>query len=234
MASGEKTFSTANRTTYRYETKPLEPGDYSLKVLGNTAGIKKKPEPGKFPYVEVGFEVMGTANTEGGKNRKMFHKFFTSTKVSKDGRSMQDKADQIVAYAQAVGETFNAGVITMADEKGNPVDCINPQQLKAWLMNLDGTIVQAHTKIERGGKGNDGRVYNDKAVIDYFIASELADTAGTEAVTDAPTNDDWTDEAVAQAEEAIAEMDEGTPDNGAVPPPAPKRVATRRVAPKQA
>lgn len=173
MTTGEKTFSTKGRTVVAPTFKPINPGNYDLKV-GGDATIAKADKPDAVPYVNVSFEVEGTAETEGGKNKRVFHRFFLGMKEGKDGVINMDRENQLTALAQAMNteaEDFEIVSREANDSDGNAVtlEYVNPKQVVEWLKSFEGQTVKARIKTEKGTGG-----FSDKSVISKFLLGDAA------------------------------------------------------------
>lgn len=174
MTIGEKRFSTQGQQAVKQTFPVLPAKEWLLLLRTEKAQVAKAQGVGKFPRVDVRFEAIDSATKEGGKNLSIFHMFFCANKEQKNGVIMTFRADQVVGFAKAIGQDFDAPTVTMQDEDGNDVEVIQPQHLLQWLKNLDGTIVKARTKVQKGTK----EYPNDKAVIDYFVETEQAEGSG--------------------------------------------------------
>lgn len=174
-STGEKTFNPGGRATHRFESTPLDPKpEYKFKLLGNSASVGKKEEPGKFPYVSVPLEVIGTAKKEGDKNRVIYHMFFTSLKPDKNGKLMADRADQFTGLFLAIGGNApDIPVVNLPSGETNEdgelltVRCLHAQKLKDWLVGMDGSTFKGKVKTQPAKDG-----YPAKSVVDFFIPAE--------------------------------------------------------------
>ena len=102
MTTGERTWSSNGREVKKFENKPITPGEYDLKMGGDW--VQKVAEgTGKLPYLNGSVEVLGTAATEGGKNRKVYHRLFLSLKPGGDGVVMPDRGNQLNGLAKGLG-----------------------------------------------------------------------------------------------------------------------------------
>lgn len=167
--TGETTFTTRGRATSKQEFQLLKPGEYELKLLGTTAQVNCRPEPGSTPYVSCQFQVVGS-------NRKVYHMFFLTLRPGKDGKAMVDREDQLCGFRDVLGTDADFSVETIqAKDKMTgtlaPAQIINGQQFAAWLKGLDGTAVKAYIKKEPGTDG-----YPDKNKIARFIPTESTST----------------------------------------------------------
>ena len=169
--TGEKTFSTAGREVKTVTFKPINPGNYSLK-LGSDVSIAKADKPDAVPYVGLSFEVEGTAESEGGKNKRVFHRLFIGMKPGKDGVINMDRENQLTALASALNTQIEGvEIITRdaTDADGNSVtlEYLNPKQVVEFLKGFAGTEVKGRIKTEKGTGG-----YGDKSVVQKFLLSE--------------------------------------------------------------
>ena len=169
--TGERTFSTAGRTVVAPTFKPITPGTYTLKV-GSDAAVAKADKPDAVPYINLSFEVEGTAASEGGKNMRVFHRLFIGLKPGKDGVLNMDRENGLTAMAQSLNtEVEGVEVIEREanDADGNSVklEYLNPKQLTEWIKGFAGTEVKARIKTEKGTGG-----YADKSVIQKFLLGE--------------------------------------------------------------
>jgi len=172
--TGEKSFSTKGREVKKTAFQPLPAGDYELRLRSDKAEVRKGQNWDSLPYVAVYFEALNTAETDGGKNKGIYHNFFTGLTPGKDGIANTDRPSQIVAFARACGLDFDASIVER--EAANPdtgetrlLECLNPQALLQWLKANDGQVVKAHTKV-RQQKG-----FEPKAEIAYFEVGSSED-----------------------------------------------------------
>lgn len=172
-STGEMTFDLGAQQTYRFTSEPLDPKpEYQFKLLGEKSAVKKKEEPGKFPYVEIPIEVLGTAKKEGDRNRVLFHRLFCSLKPDRNGKIMVARQDQAAGLAQAAGQTsvpvpmVNLPTGEVNETTGEAVTqrCLNPQALQQWVKGMDGKIVKGKVKTKPAKDG-----YPASSEIDFFI-----------------------------------------------------------------
>lgn len=224
---GERTWSTKGKQVQKFEFKPFPVGEYPLVLDCSKIEIKKKQEPGKFPYINIAFTAQGTALTEGGKDRKVFHRFFVSLKPGKDGNVMPERGNQIMGLAKGFGEELEGvRILRMKDENGNDVDVLDPKGIVAWLKARDGQTVMGRVKIQKGNT----EYPNDKNEVDYFMEAEQQ--AEEEAAAEAEEEEtEETDEAEEEAEDEDAETSEEEEpaeepeDEEEEPAPPPKKKA---------
>jgi hypothetical protein len=225
MAVGEKKFSTKGRDAKRFSSEPFAAGDYEMKVLGDTAEVRKKQQEGDVPtfsYVTCAFEALGTGQ-DGGRNRRIYHNFFLRLNPGKDGSVITDRADQLVGFARALGEDADVGVV-----RQNGEDVISAQSLVKWLKANDGAVLNAHIKVARGRKDKtSGQMYSDRNELDYFIESEGGGTG--------PDSEEEEEEETEEAEESDEEVeedeDEGEDEEVEDEEPAPKKRTVAKAAP---
>lgn len=173
MTTGEKTFSTAGREVKAPVFKPITPGNYKLTV-GSDVSMAKADKPDAVPYINLSFEVQGSAESEGGKNKRVFHRFFIGMKPGRDQVINMDRENQLVAFAQALGTQLEGVEILEReanDAEGNSVklEYLNPKQLIEWIKGFEGAEVNGRIKTEKGTGG-----YGDKSVIGKFLLADEA------------------------------------------------------------
>lgn len=180
MATGEKTFSSEGRQVHVFKSTPFKQGDYDMKLM-NDAETRTKPGEGNLPYINVSFEAQGTAEKEGQKNRRVFHRFFLdTTPSSKDGVAMVDRGNGIVAFAAAASQPLSVSLVARkkgVGEDAQEVDILGPKGTVAYLKALEGTIVRAHVKVVAGTEADPERGtqgYPAKNEVAYFILPEDA------------------------------------------------------------
>jgi hypothetical protein len=171
MTTGERTFSTAGRTVVAQTSTPITPGKYKLRI-GSDCEIKKADKPDATPYVAVRLEVLGTASTEGGKNRSVYHNLFLMLKPGKDGVINMDRENGLTSLAHALGTQVEGVEIveqsaTNANGESVTLEYLNPRQVVAWLKEFAGTEVSGRIKTEKGTGG-----YADKSVVSKFLLSD--------------------------------------------------------------
>jgi hypothetical protein len=172
MATGIKTFDSRGITVPKFTgSQPFAAGEYDLKLETDSIAIGKKDEPGKFPYINCRFRALGTAG-DSGKDRVVFHMFFTSLKPSEKGFVLVHRGDQLVEFARALGMELTdakVGIKELADENGEMQDYLDPQALVKWLKSNDGAVLKGRVKIRKD------KEYGDKNVVDFFIPGEVAE-----------------------------------------------------------
>lgn len=167
--TGEKTFSTTGRTVVNPQTELIPPGTYTLRI-GSDATIKKGQKSDSVPRVDVSFEVLGTATTEGGKNRRVFHMLLLSMTPGKDGQLNTDRPGGLTALARCLGTEVEGVEVVMQDavnDKGEPVKLayLNPAQVAEWVKSFAGTEVQATIKTQKGT----AEYPTDRSIISRFL-----------------------------------------------------------------
>jgi hypothetical protein len=239
MAQGEKTWSSRGQKVVRYNFTPVPSQDWTAKILGETVEVKKKNEPGKFPYVNVALECLDSAMEEGQKNRRIYHRFFLKLTPGKDGVAAPNRNGGLVEFAHAMGEEFDFEPQTQKDEHGVAHKLLNPKQVAAWLKNMDGLTVRLHSKIKKS------KDYDPQAEVDMFHAPEDGVQQGPD--DDAPADEydhsapsEYSTEAAEEEQEAEVETAAEEPEEEyqeEAPAPirqrtaAPAKQAPRKVAP---
>lgn len=168
-ATGERTFSTTGRTV-KEKTFPLIPPGNHVGTLGSDFEIAKKDAWDGVPYVKFSFAVAGTAQTDGGKDQRLYHQLYLSITPGKDGEINTERPDGVVAMAQAM-KTEMEGVEIIEREVSNPengetkkLEYLNPKQVVEWLKSFSGTEVSFRVKTEKGTNG-----YKDKNKLQKFL-----------------------------------------------------------------
>lgn len=188
-ATGELGYSSQGRTPVKVSFEPINAGDYPLTLVGKSIEIKSKAEPGSLPYVNVSFIAGGTALSEGGKDRRVFHKLWLSLEPSpKTGTPPVDGANQILGLAKALGTELNfEGDDIMRKDKlqddgetMKKVSILNPQSVVEWLQGFDGAEVRGHIKIRRASEKDKAKGYSDQNEIAYFMEEGATDVQDTE------------------------------------------------------
>jgi hypothetical protein len=187
MAKGSKTISLGSTDKKKRSFEPFPAGDYDLKILGDTVEIKT-PNPSKrnenpVSYVSLGFEALGTAAEDGGKNRRLYHSFWCKTAPGKDGIASFQCVDQLKGFADAIGDQPELKVIEQAGQ-----EVISQLDVKKFLQSHDGDVVRAHVAIQKGSKD-----YPDpKNVVKEFMESE--ESADEDEDEDEDEKDEETDD----------------------------------------
>jgi hypothetical protein len=199
---GVRTFQSRGRQIVKNNFTPFAAGEYDLKLECDNLSIGKAEGKGKFPYLNVRFRALGTAEKEGAKDRLLFHMFFTSLKPGEKGGVMIDRDNQLMAFARALGEELEDANIKLkqqSDENDEIQDYLDPQMVKQWLQNHDGAIVKARVKVRKD------KQYGDKNEVDFFV---LADDAEGGAPADPVATGEVPEEAAAEEGNAV-EVAEG-------------------------
>lgn len=198
MATGEIKWSSSGKQVQRFERSLLPKNDYDLKFNASEIAQAKGDKPGQIPYINVPFEALGTATTEGGKNRKLFHRFFLHLHPSeKDGKCMVERQGGLLDLAKALGEDisfsgllvpymqYDAGGNRTSEMKRIPI--ADPAQVLKWLKSKDGAVVRAHVVVDKSGVKNG---YDPSNKVDYFIPAEESGTEeGYEMDGEAPAEE---------------------------------------------
>lgn len=154
MATGEKTFSTAGRTVTT-GLPPFPQGDYELKL--RKSEVRCKDEPGAIPYVSVQAEVLGTAATEGGKNRVVFFNLFMSLVPGKDGIVAPERGSGLVALARALDTELEDLNVIERDFDGQHQEFLDARAVATWLQTLEGAVCRARIRISKAQNGFEPR-----------------------------------------------------------------------------
>lgn len=212
MATGEQKWSAKGKKVAKFVNKVFPKGDYELRI--NAALVEQKiskDKPGSVPYINVPFTMLGTADSEGGKDYKLFHMLFLHLEPSaKDGKVMVERQGGVLDLAQAFGETpeFGQRVVPYQkrDAKGNAegpmtkMAILDPKQVLDWVKSHDGATVTAAVKIEKDTG------YGEKNKIDYFHPS-------ADASEDGPGEEEFEADEDAVDEDAVEEDVEEAPED---------------------
>lgn len=171
MTTGDRTFSTKGRTVAKNTFTLIPAGTYQM-ILGDAADIGKADRPDAVPYVNISFEVEGTALKEGGKNRRAFHRLLLGLKEGKDGVMNMDRPSGLTALAEALGtEIEGLEIVTQeaTDADGNSVtlEYLNPRQVVEWVKGFAGSQVKGRIKVQKGSGD-----YGDKNEVAAFMKSD--------------------------------------------------------------
>lgn len=174
MTTGIKTFSSEGREVKKVEFTPPPVKDWDARLMLENLKIAVAQGVGKLPYIDVHIELLNSAIREGGKNLRLFHKFFVDlTPSDKDGAAMVDRQNGLVAFSKSVNTALNCDVVTKTkkNDDGTEKECeiLEPDSVKRWLKQFDGVVFKLKSKIEKGTAG-----YSDKGAVDYFIEAEPA------------------------------------------------------------
>lgn len=158
VTTGEKTFSTSGRKVQTI--KPIPEGTYEFALRAGTTDIRvAKPKDGeeqadKLPYVTCQVEVMGTALTEGGKNRVLFPMFFLDTLPNANGNVSIDGSTGLTAIARALGaELEGITIVERTTTKGENQAYLNPKEVSEWLESHAGETFKGRVKIKQQKDG---------------------------------------------------------------------------------
>ena len=248
MAKGESSFDASKRKVKRFDNKPPTPGEYDFKVRTSKAAITVADGVGKLPYINgVQFELLDSAENEGGKNRMLYKSFFLKVSPDGDGVAAVDRGDGLVAFSKSIGVNLKLGegaVIKKPakDKNGKEYTALllDPKKVAAWLKEQDGSKGSLRSKV-RKDKDDPEKQYGDVA---YFIESEGADEEEedeeaeeseeieeTEEDEDTDSDDEETeededeDEEVEDEEESDDEEEEDEEEDDEEEEPAPKKKA---------
>lgn len=212
-ATGERTFNSSEQQVTRYENKPLPVADYRAKIRTDKAEIAVAQGPGKLPYINgVVFELMNTAQSEGGKNRTIRQRFFLNTSPDKDGKASVNRGAGVVALAKATGRQFKGVTLisrTKIDDAGNEkqVEILNPNQMLAWIKTLDGVVVKLKSK--NGKPTDDGVKWPE---VDFFHEREVEEEDEDEEQDEDEEKDEETDDDESDDEDEDEDEDEEVED----------------------
>lgn len=166
MATGEKTFSTTERTVAKNDIPLIPKGEYEGRI--GKAEVRTADGVGKIPYVALQIPVAGTALTEGGKDRLVFCNILCSLDPGKDGIANTDRANGLVALAKALGtELEGIPVVTRTvniDGKNVEQTFVDPVAVRTWLESQSGAMFGLKIK-EQAARGD----YGAKNEVDKFL-----------------------------------------------------------------
>lgn len=154
MTTGERTFNTSSQTVVSPKAQLIPAGSYDSTVAsGADIGCAKRSDA--IPYVNVSFEVQGTATKEGGKNRRVFHRLLLGLKPGKDGVLNPNRSNGVTAMAKALGTELEGIEIVereVTDESGNTVkqEYLNPRQVLEWVKGFEGSSLKTRIKVQKG------------------------------------------------------------------------------------
>lgn len=162
MAKGESTWSSKGVKTVKFNSTPLAPGEYDLRIDPTWAQACATGE-GKVPYLKGSFTALNTATSEGGKDRKVFHNIFIELTPDKNGVPMATRGNNILGLARALGlELEDAPTVTLSGK-----ELLAPAYCKQFVLNNEGSVVKAKIKIEKGTNG-----FEDQNRIVFFVEAE--------------------------------------------------------------
>lgn len=173
--TGVKAWSSDKGEVTKMSFSPLPAGDYKLKVKrGWEIRKSDNANSSQLRYANGSFEVLDSAQKEGGKNRKVFHSFYVDLTPGSDGVVMPDRSGQLKDFARAVGQTISPPIIEQL--KNNPKDgskkkvqTLSPKAIVEFMNNLDGEVVEAHIKVEKDQNGN------PQNRVEFFVEAEGSD-----------------------------------------------------------
>lgn len=243
MAKGESKFDSSAEKTHKYENKPLPVQDYEFKLLSGPE-IKVAQGVGKLPYINAQLELLNTAEKKGGKNRKIYHRFFLNTSPGKDGVKGTNRQDGIVAFAQAIGKKLvcNTEPAVKVDDKGNKenVVILTADSVKQWLGGMAGAMGKLKSKNEKDQRNPD----QSWPKVDFFHAAaessdedeeeeldeevEEADEEDEESDEEEADEDEDEDESEEDEDEDSEDEDEDEDEEEEAPKPAKKKVAGKK------
>lgn len=160
MTTGERTFTSEGRKVVPPKQQLIPNGNYVLE-LQSAMDIGKGKQYDSVPYLNISFEVEGTAAKEGAKNRKTFHMLRLGVTEGADGTANVDRIDGAVALATAMGTAFSGieivsqTVINPETQESKTIEYLNPQQMRDWLSQFKGTKVKGRIGT-RAGQGDYG------------------------------------------------------------------------------
>ncbi len=170
--TGERTFTSEGRKVVPPKQQLIPNGEYPMELQG-TVDIAKGKSYNSVPYLNISFEVEGTAAKEGAKNRKAFHMLKLGITEGADGVSNVDRIDGAVALATALGTAFE-GIEIVEQSVTNPetgevekLEYLNPQQMRDWLKTFAGSKIKGRIGT-RPGQGE----YGPKNEIKSFRKAE--------------------------------------------------------------
>lgn len=154
MTTGERTFNTSSQTVVSPKAQLIPAGTYESNIAaGADIGCAKRPDA--IPYVNLSFEVQGTATKEGGKNRRVFHRLLLGLKPGKDGVLNPNRSNGVTAMAKALGTELEGIEIVereVTDESGQTVrqEFLNPKQVVEWVKGFEGSSLKIKVKVQKG------------------------------------------------------------------------------------
>lgn len=172
MTTGERTFSTTNRTVVSSKPQLIPAGTYGG-IIAAGADIGKANRFDAIPYVNVSFEVEGTATKEGGKNRRAFHRLLLGLNPGKDGMLNMDRSNGLTALAKSLG-TEAEGIeiveqeVTSPEGESKKIEYLNPRQVVEWLKSFEGSKLKLRIKIAKGT----AEYPEDKNEVAAFMSAE--------------------------------------------------------------
>ncbi len=243
MAKGEAKFDSSKEKTHKYENKPLPVQEYEFKLLTGPE-IKVAQGVGKLPYINAQLELLNTAEKKGGKNRKIYHRFFLNTSPGKDGVKGTNRQDGIVAFSHAIGKKLvcNTEPAVRVDDKGEKqnVVILTADSVKQWLGGMAGATGKLKSKNEKDQRNPD----QSWPKVDFFIAAaEQADESEEEEIeeeeveeseeegeeeAEEESEDEESDEEDEDSEDEDEEDDEDEDEEEEAPKPSKKKVLKKK------
>lgn len=169
--TGERTFNTSAQQVVTPKATLIPPGTYAMTVSsGAEVGCAKRPDA--IPYINVSFEVDGTATKEGGKNRRAFHRLLLGLKPGRDGVLNPNRSNGVTAMAKALGTELEGIEIVEREVEvdGQTVkqEYLNPRQVLEWVKSFEGSTLKGRIKIQKGT----AEYPDDKNEISAFMLPE--------------------------------------------------------------
>jgi len=170
------------------------------------ASPKNKKREG-LPWISgLQFELVGSAPNENAKNQRIYHSRCLRVSPNDGGYIAVDGADAIKGLMVGLGipdeERPQFSIKNQGTLSGKSFPILNPDEVKAWLIEQDGKAVKLINKVRKDQ--NDPT--KEFAVVERFIPAESLFASGS---SDAP------------ADEPAAEEDEAPEEEA--PKPAPKK-----------
>jgi hypothetical protein len=170
--SGEKRWSSKGET--KKTGFPVVPSDqYTVKLQGAKAEVRKPNRPGSMPWVSC--PLVGEYD---GRKFYLFPYIGVSMKPWKNGVIPTETDKGLRGLVKALGGNLDAGLITLKDENGQEVECVDPKAVVQFLKNHDGEELQVQVKLINR-KDKDGKETNEKTnEVSYFIEKPGEEEAG--------------------------------------------------------
>lgn len=162
MAAGEKRMllgpGSGTRPTSGFE--PFPAGEKELVLDEHSVTVKQPTKPGKTPYVKVLFTALGTAQQEGGKDRKVSHMFH----LKLGPNAMYSRPGQLSDFAWATGNDIEPETAVWTDQDGAEIPYLDAEQVAEFVRQFGGNTFRAHISIDKGDAE-----YGPKNVISRFL-----------------------------------------------------------------
>lgn len=151
-ATGERKWnSTSVQAKGFKERTPLPAKTWEFIMKTTRAEIRKKDQY-SAPYINFYMEAEGSAEEGSDKNRGVYHMLFL-------GSNMLDRTDGLKGLLLATGrELEDLPLMEGTDADQKSFDYADPQEVLAWLKQLDGERIKAKTKIDTSGQSPSARV----------------------------------------------------------------------------